>query len=339
VNRPNGLVETFQHGPVDTYRREVAVDGTWPLVEALRDLIELLLAADGQVRAFREVLAQEAVGVLAEAALPGAMRVAEIDLDPGLGGQLGMARHLFTLVIGQRLAHRCRNAAELKRIARQGGGGGSIIHLSQQHQAEGAFDQDPHRRAVTRPLEEVAFPVAGQNPVIHLRRTHMNANHISQLPTPIRTPGAWQASAVGLAQAGDQFLAQGTPGQGVEAGVDGLGGNPPVRGVRPHHFHGASDLTGRPTLLQQMLDHTKQHAIHRQLRRPPRLEAAAPGFLAGQLGVIAASPRGTRRWDMPAPLPADRRGARRRVRAMARRLFPSLAINMIVARSSADSCS
>ncbi len=74
---------------------------------------------------------------------------------------LGMGRHLFALVIGQRLAHRCSNAAELKGIARQCGGGGGIIHLGQQDQAGGALDQDPHCRAVTRPFEEVALPVAG----------------------------------------------------------------------------------------------------------------------------------------------------------------------------------
>ena len=33
----------------------------------------------------------EAVGVLAGPALPRAMRVAEVDLHPGLGGQLGTA--------------------------------------------------------------------------------------------------------------------------------------------------------------------------------------------------------------------------------------------------------
>jgi adenine-specific DNA-methyltransferase len=69
------------------------------------------------------------------------------------------------------------------------------------------------------------------------------------------------------------------------------------------------------------------------------LEAAAPGFVAGPLGVVAAAPGA-------AVGPACRRhsrliveGARCRVRAMARRLCPFWAITLIVARSSADSCS
>ena len=135
----------------------------------------------------------------------------------------------------------------------------------------------------------------------------MNAQHIRQLSASIRAPGPWQAGMVGLAQAGDQFLAQGTPGQGVEAGVNGLGGDPPLRGIRPHHLQGAGDLTGRPTLPQKMLDHAKQHAVHRQLGQPPPLKTAAAGFVAGPLGVIAAGPRGIRRWGMPAPFPAGRR--------------------------------
>jgi hypothetical protein len=143
-----------------------------------------------------------------------------------------------------------------------------------------------------------------------------------------------------LAQAGDQFLAQGTPRQGVEAGVNGLGGDPPLRGIRPHHLHGAGDLTGRPTLPQKMFDHAKQHAIYRQLGRPPRLEsgsAALPGQPAGRRSHC--SPGHPPRWACRRHSRLIVEGARCRVRAMARRRWPSWAITMIVARSSADSCS
>ena len=171
------------------------------------------------------------------------MRVAEIDLDPGLGGQLGTARHLLALVIGQRWTHRCGDAVELAGIAFEGGGGG-IRHLRQQHQARTALDQDPHRRAVTHPLDEVTRPMARQGTLLHRGWTDMNAEPISPLSAPIRTPGAWQAGTARLAQTGDRFLAQGTPGQGVAAGVDRLGCDPPRRGIRPVHLHRAGDLTG-----------------------------------------------------------------------------------------------
>jgi hypothetical protein len=76
VNGARGLVKTLHHGPVDADRWKVAVDGPGPLVETVSDRIELFLAVDGQVGALRQVLAQEAVGVLAGPPLPGAMRVA-----------------------------------------------------------------------------------------------------------------------------------------------------------------------------------------------------------------------------------------------------------------------
>ena len=101
------------------------MDRAWPLVETFRDCIELFLAVESEVRTLWEVLSEEAVSVLAGPSLPGATGVAAVDLDPGLGGQLGMARHLFALVIGQRWAHRFSNAVELKRVTRQGGGGGN----------------------------------------------------------------------------------------------------------------------------------------------------------------------------------------------------------------------
>ena len=135
----------------------------------------------------------------------------------------------------------------------------------------------------------------------------MNAQHLRQLSASIRAPGPWQAGMVGLAQASDQFLAQGNPRQGVKAGVNGLGGDPPLRGIRPHHLQGAGNLTGRPTLLQKMLDHAKQHPVHRQLGLSPRLETAAAGFVAGLPRVVTTAPRGIRRRGMPTPFPADRR--------------------------------
>jgi hypothetical protein len=47
-----------------------------------------------QVAALGEVLAEQAVGVLVSSALPGAARVAEVDLDAGLDGELLMFGHL-----------------------------------------------------------------------------------------------------------------------------------------------------------------------------------------------------------------------------------------------------
>src|SRR5208337_2666776 len=59
-----------------------------PVVEFGGDLVQLGFAVHGQVAALREVLAQQAVGVLVAAALPRLVRVAEEDLDVGGDGDL-----------------------------------------------------------------------------------------------------------------------------------------------------------------------------------------------------------------------------------------------------------
>ena len=58
-----------------------------PGVELPSDGIKLSLREAGQVSAFREILAQQAVGVLVDAALPRAVRIGEIDGDAGQFGR------------------------------------------------------------------------------------------------------------------------------------------------------------------------------------------------------------------------------------------------------------
>ena len=51
------------------------------LIEAQGYLVEIGLRIAGQVGFLREVLSQQPVGVLVGAALPRALRIAEVDLD------------------------------------------------------------------------------------------------------------------------------------------------------------------------------------------------------------------------------------------------------------------
>src|SRR6266545_5952208 len=66
--------------------------------------VEVIGAVSREVGSPREVLAQQTVGVFAGAALPGALRVAEIDLEAGVDAQLGVLGHLGALVPGERAA-------------------------------------------------------------------------------------------------------------------------------------------------------------------------------------------------------------------------------------------
>src|SRR5215210_2937624 len=78
----------------------------WPVVEFVGDGVELGFADRAEVGALGEVLAQEAVGVLVGAALPGRVRIAEEHLDAGVDADLLPVAHLGALVPGQRAAQR-----------------------------------------------------------------------------------------------------------------------------------------------------------------------------------------------------------------------------------------
>ena len=82
---------------------------TRPNVQFVGNSIQLLLAVYRQIRAFGKVLADQSVDVLVAAALPGAVRVTELDRYAGLLGDLRMARHLSSLVVGHALAGRQRH--------------------------------------------------------------------------------------------------------------------------------------------------------------------------------------------------------------------------------------
>src|SRR5829696_9333909 len=91
-----------------TERQEVLVEGfggclvaeglAGAAVERGRDGVELGRGVLAEVGASREVLAQQAVGVLVGAALPRAVRVAEVDGQPGVDAQPRVLGHLGALV-------------------------------------------------------------------------------------------------------------------------------------------------------------------------------------------------------------------------------------------------
>lgn len=74
-----------------------------PNIQFIRNGIQLLQAMPRQVGALGQVLPNQAVDVFVAAALPGAMRVAEVNSHSGTLGDLGVTHHFPALVIGQRL--------------------------------------------------------------------------------------------------------------------------------------------------------------------------------------------------------------------------------------------
>ena len=70
-------------------------------VQAVREGVQLALRVARQVRALGQVLAQQAIGVLVGAALPGVVRIGKEDLDREPLGQLLVLGDFFPAIIGQ----------------------------------------------------------------------------------------------------------------------------------------------------------------------------------------------------------------------------------------------
>ena len=73
-----------------------------PAVEGSRHGRKVVRAVHAEIGAFREVLAQQPVGGLVRAALPGTVGVAEVDLKTSIDPQAGVLAHLRPLIPGQR---------------------------------------------------------------------------------------------------------------------------------------------------------------------------------------------------------------------------------------------
>ena len=191
-------------------------------VQAMRDGVQLVLGVARQVCALGQVLAQQAIGVLIGTALPGAVRIGKDELDRELLGPRLVLGHLVPSIIRQGFAQQRGHVPEFLREAYSGTPRIRPVHPGQENQACGALHQRPDRRAIASPLDQVAFPVAWHRAGSHLRGARSNRRHIENLASSIRAPRPRSACLARLTQRRQQFTAQGTAGQHIQAYVDGL---------------------------------------------------------------------------------------------------------------------
>ena len=100
-----------------------------------------MLGVNAEVFAFGEELADESVGVLVDAALPGRVRVGEVDLDPGVGGEGLVQGHLLAAMVYVMLSLFCLHAVQKAGKSIDGGLGSGTVHPGQQGEQRGALDQ------------------------------------------------------------------------------------------------------------------------------------------------------------------------------------------------------
>ena len=149
-----------------------------PDVEPPCDIVELFLREQRQVGALGQVLAQQAVGVFADAALPGSVRMGEVDVDSGVPGQGLVVSHLRSLVVGQGAAQLAVEAVEDLGEGLCGQVGPAAVQLDQGDEQGSAFDQRADLRAVVLADDQIALPVARDQAQLDFHRPLVDQDHV-----------------------------------------------------------------------------------------------------------------------------------------------------------------
>ncbi len=226
----------------------------------------------GEVRALRHVLAQQAVGVLVRAALPGTVRVAEVDLDARVDVNCAWADSSLPwsqVMRAQELSGRSAMAALHGLVDPLGVS--AFGQVQQHHVPGGPLDQRSDRGAAVLADDEVALPVPGHRSVLASAGRSEIMTMSGILPRLLSGP-ARPALGPAAAQAPVQLPAQLASSLDEEGLVDRLVAHPHHRIVWELPAQAPGDLLGRPPLLQP-LRHLLGERRMGQLRGlgPPRL--------------------------------------------------------------------
>ena len=235
---------------IDFQRRGKAETFPWARVEPVGNGIQLALSVSRQICALRQVLAQQAIGVLVGPALPGAVRIGKEHLDREAVRQPLMFRHLFPSIVGQRFPQRGRHMSELLGEAPSSTRGIRPFHPGQDDQPRRPLHQGAHRRAIASALEQVTFPVSGHDPSGHVGRPFGDWRHVGNLAPAVPASCPRATGLTGLPQRGQQCTPQASPRQHIQGRVDGFGREVFLHVIRIRASEAASNLFGRAALSQ-----------------------------------------------------------------------------------------
>ena len=121
-------------------------------IQPMGNGVQLSLGIAGQVCPFGQVLAQQPIGILIGAALPGAVRIGKKDLDRKPLGQLLVLGHFFPSIVGQGFAQGRGHMSEFLAEALSGTPRIRPVHSGQNDQTGGPLDQVPTAEPLRAPL-------------------------------------------------------------------------------------------------------------------------------------------------------------------------------------------
>ena len=156
-----GAFKVLVQQVVKRMRRTVPVQNfPWPIVEHHLYPLDLASRQPREPRPFGEELAQQAVGVLICAPLPGGMRMGKIDPHLGLLGEEAMLTHFGSLVVGEGATKLSRQRPQFAREGLPHRGRVLGLQRHQQGKPRGPLHQGPKCRGIGMAHEQVALPMS-----------------------------------------------------------------------------------------------------------------------------------------------------------------------------------
>src|SRR5205085_1119009 len=192
------------------------------VVEQMGDRIEIVLTMHAKIGALGQILADQAIGVLVAATLPGAIGIGEVDLDAGGPGELGVTRHLAAGTVAERLAQARRHVPGQTLEAVLSGERVAAFQASNHDWARGALDKRANGGAVMRTPHQVAFPMTWHQPLGDVLWPRGDAQFLGDATAPVGAARARPTGLVPLAQTGQERAPQLAARQGIERDIDAL---------------------------------------------------------------------------------------------------------------------
>jgi len=269
--------------PVETFSRS--------RVQPMRNGIELTLGIARQVRPLRQILPQQAIGVLIGATLPWAMWIGKEHLDGEPLGQPLVLGHFFASIISQRFAQRSWHMFEFPGKSLAGTLRIRPIKSCQDDQARRPLHEAADRRGIAGALDQVPFPVARHRTGRDVCGTLGNRRHIGDLAASVCSPCPRPTRFARLPQRGQQFAAQGAARQHVQGHIDGFGREAFPHVVRILVAKPSSNLFRRAPTGQACSDIPPQPGVQ-EFARPPGVTAPDGGQAVRRTGTIRLPPSG-----------------------------------------------
>ncbi len=181
----------------------------WARSQPMGNGVQLARRITRQIRALGQGLAQQAMRVLIGPAVPWAVQIGNEHLDGEPLSQTFVLGHRVAPIIRQGFAQRRGHRLQFFREARSGTRRIRPVHPGQDDQACRPLHQGADGRTIPSPRDEVAFPVAGDGAVGHLRGAVGNQRHVEELPPSIHATRSRAARVACRTQGGPQLGAQG----------------------------------------------------------------------------------------------------------------------------------